>query len=225
MNNMIASAQGSFELFVYIVNYREGTRIMKLARDAGLKNSVTFLGHGTIESALLDYIGLNDVRKELVMMTAEKQKGINALKKISRIMRLDKQGRGIAFSIPITRFMRADESQAPLYARARGEDFMYEAIIVIVDKGLGKTVIETAKSAGSRGATLINAKGSGINPASALFEMEIEPEKEIILILSESIHVEKIIEAVRIELRMDESGNGLLLTCDVTRTLGLYQLK
>lgn len=215
----------SFELFVYIVNYKDGTRVMKLAKEKGVRNSVTFLGHGTIVSALLDFIGLNDIRKEVVLMAAEKHIGLDAFHRISKGLRLDKQGRGIAFSMEISRFIGSGGAVQLESRKERGEDKMYEAIFVVVDKGRGSLVIDTAKKAGSRGATLINAKGSGIDDYTSLFEMEVEPEKEIILILSEKQEVEKIIDAVRIECQLEEPGKGILFTCDVTRTFGLYQGK
>jgi len=55
--------------------------------------------------------------------------------------------------------------------------------------------------------------------------MEVEPEKEIILILSETQGVEKIIDAVKKECQLEEPGKGILFTCDVTRTFGLYEGK
>jgi len=214
-----------FELFVYIVNYKDGTRVMKLAKEKGVRNSVTFLGHGTIESPLLDFIGLNDIRKEVVLMAAEKHIGIDTFHRISKGMKLDKQGRGIAFSMGITRFIGSDGAVKLERKKERGVDTMYEAIFVIVDKGRGKLVVDTAKVAGSRGATLISAKGSGIDDHTTLFEMDEEPEKEIILILSESQEVEKIIGAVIKECQLEDPGKGILFTCDVTRTFGLYQEK
>jgi len=214
-----------FELFVYIVNYKDGTRVMKLAKEKGIRNSVTFLGHGTIESPLLDFIGMNDIRKEIVLMAAEKHIGVDTFHRISKGMRLDKQGRGIAFSMEITRLLGSGGDVKLERTKERGVDTMYEAIFVIVDKGRGKLIVDTAKEAGSRGATLISAKGSGIDDHTALFEMDEEPEKEIILILSESQEVEKIIGAIIKECHLEEPGKGILFTCDVTRTFGLFQAK
>jgi len=225
MTDMNETVYRDFELFVYIVNYKDGTRVMKLAKEKGVRNSMTFLGHGTIESALLDFIGMNDIRKEIVLMAAEKRVGIDTFHRISKGMRLDKQGRGIAFSMGITRFIGSGGAVKLERTKERGEDNMYEAIFVVVDKGRGNLVVATAKEAGSRGATLISAKGSGIDDHTSLFEMEVEPEKEIILILSETQGVEKIIDAVKKECQLEEPGKGILFTCDVTRTFGLYEGK
>lgn len=215
----------NFELFIYIVNQNDGSRVMKLAKKCGVRGTTAFLGHGTIDSSLLDFLGLNDIRKELIMMVTEKETGTMAMEEISRSLKLEKQGRGIAFTMNVTRMVGTRGDFAEKKNDRRGEKNMYEAIFVIVDKGRGEFVIDAAKKAGSKGATLINARGSGIHERSKLFAMDIEPEKEIILILSESDEVERIIDSVAEETQISEPGNGILFTCDVTRTMGLYNRK
>lgn len=59
------------------------------------------------------------------------------------------------------------------------ENTMYQAVFTVVDKGNAEAVIDAATSAGSRGATIINAKGSGIHENNMLFSMPIEPEKKL----------------------------------------------
>lgn len=220
MNNDILK---DFELFVYIVNQDDGPRVMKTAKKCGVRGATAFLGHGTIDSGLLDFLGLNDIRKELVMMVTEKETGTIAMEEISRSLKLEKQGRGIAFTMNVTRMVGTRGDFTENHIENRGEMNMYEAIFVIVDKGRGEFVIDAAKKAGSKGATLINARGSGIHERSRLFAMDIEPEKEIILILSESDATEKIIDSIAEETKITEPGNGILFTCDVTRTMGLYK--
>ena len=213
----------NLELFVYIVNYNDGSRVMKLAKKHGVRGATAFLGHGTIESALLDFLGLNDVRKELVLMVTDSVTGIQAMEGINKSLKLEKQGRGIGFAFNVTRLIGSRGYIKELINEKRGEKSMYEAIFVIVDKGKGEFVIDAAKRAGSKGATLINARGSGIHETSKLFSMEIEPEKEIILVLSESTGVEQIIDVISTECQLEKPGNGILFTCDVTRTAGLYK--
>lgn len=83
--------------------------------------------------------------------------------------------------------------------------------------------MEAATKAGSRGGTIINARGSGIHETHTLFAMAIEPEKEIVLILSENNTTEAIVAAIRQELRVDEPGNGIIFVLDVNETYGLRQ--
>ena len=98
---------------------------------------------------------------------------------------------------------------------------MYQAIYTIVDRGRAQAVIEAAERAGSRGGTVINARGSGIHETSKLFAMEIEPEKEIVLIVSQKQKTSEIVAAIREELGIDEPGKGIVFVQDVSEAFGL----
>lgn len=212
-------------LSIYIVNNRDGVRVSRIAKKNGVKGTTAFLGHGTIDSNLLDFLGLNDVRKELVLMVADEEITDIAMEAVSKNLKLERSGRGIAFALEVTRVIGIRDLKNKTQIREERENIMHEAIFVIVDKGEGENVIESAKKAGSQGATLINARGSGIHEQAKLFGMDIEPEKEIILLLSDSHKTEEIIEKVSTEINIDEPGKGILFTVDVSRTLGLFQPK
>lgn len=99
---------------------------------------------------------------------------------------------------------------------------MYNAIFVVVDRGKAEAVIDAATKAGSRGATIINARGSGIHETSTLFSMAIEPEKEIVMILAQVSLTESIVSIIHERLHIDEPGQGILFTLDVNKAYGLY---
>lgn len=212
-------------LSIYIVNIHDGVRVSKLAKKSGIKGTTAFLGHGTIKSDLLDFLGINDIRKELVLMVSNEETADAAMEAISKSLKLHRPGRGIAFALNVTRVIGIRNCEDLTHKKEEGKNPMHEAIFVIVDKGEGENIIDSAKKAGSHGATLINARGSGIHEQSKLFGMHIEPEKEIILILSTRENTENIIDMIRQENRIDEPGQGILFTVDVSRTLGLYEPK
>ena len=83
-------------------------------------------------------------------------------------------------------------------------------------------MVEAANKAGSRGATIINGRGSGIQETSKLFAMDIEPEKEIVMIISQSSLTEKIVSSVREDLKIDEPGRGVIFVQEVNKACGLY---
>ena len=99
---------------------------------------------------------------------------------------------------------------------------MHNAIFTIVDRGMGETVVEAAEKAGSRGATIIHARGSGIHENSKLFSMVVEPEKDIVLILAEQSLTEGIVASIRETLKIDKPGHGIIFVLDINKTYGLY---
>lgn len=52
--------------------------------------------------------------------------------------------------------------------------------------------------------------------------MDIEPEKEIVLILSEAESTQKIIDSINSELKIEEPGNGIIIVQNVSKTYGIY---
>lgn len=100
---------------------------------------------------------------------------------------------------------------------------MYKAIFAVVDKGKAEEVIDAATAAGSRGATVIHGRGSGIHEKKMLFSMPVEPEKDIVMILAPETLVEPISNAIREALRIDEPGKGIMFILDINKTYGLTQ--
>ena len=93
---------------------------------------------------------------------------------------------------------------------------------MVVDKGKGESVIDEATKAGSTGGTIIKARGSGIHETSKVFNMDIEPEKEIVIIITEKEKTEDIVNSVRHGLKIDEPGKGIIFVQEVKKAFGLY---
>ena len=57
----------------------------------------------------------------------------------------------------------------------------FDCIMTIVDGGYSEDVVEAAKSSGAQGATIINARGSTAKEPNKFFKLNIQPDKQIIL--------------------------------------------
>jgi nitrogen regulatory protein PII len=100
---------------------------------------------------------------------------------------------------------------------------MYQVINAIVDKGRAEEVIEAASDAGAKGGTIINARGAGIHETRRVFAIDIEPEKEIVMILAKNELVDGIIQSINERLEMDKPGNGIIFVQRAIKTFGLYE--
>ena len=98
---------------------------------------------------------------------------------------------------------------------------MYKLIVAIVDKGRAELVVKASQDGGANGATIVNARGSGIHETSRLFSMEIEPEKEMVLLLVQAEQTEAICGAIRSQLDIDQPGKGILFVQPVNEVFGL----
>jgi nitrogen regulatory protein PII len=211
------------ELLCVIVSFGLGSKIIKCAKQHGIKGSTVFLGKGTIKNSILEFLELNEVRKEIVLMAAERRLAYRALDELNKKFNFDKPNRGIAFSTSIMSILSTKCEMCEDIEESRGvKNPMYNLIFAIVDRGKAEFVVEAANKAGSRGATIINARGSGVHETNRLFSMEIEPEKEIVLIISEEQLTEAIAGSIKKELKIDEPGNGVIFIQEVNKTYGLY---
>jgi nitrogen regulatory protein PII len=220
---LVGSDAKDFVLSCLIVNDGVASKVTKIAKRNGITGATVFLGKGTVKNHFLELLDLNDVRKEVVLMVAEKETAYKALDVLNNEMHLHKPNHGIAFTISLSAMFGARDSSLNNVNESRGvEDAMYKAIFAVVDKGSGEEVVEAAKAAGSRGATIINARGSGIHETHTLFSMEIEPEKEVVMFIAESSTAESIVKAIRETFHIDEPGKGIMFVVDVNKTYGLY---
>ena len=222
MSNNAESEQ--WVLICTVVNFGVGSKVMTILREQGVSGGTIFLGKGTVKNHLLEILDLNDIRKEIVLNVTVPSLANRALEALNKQLAFDKPHHGIAFTIPV-------KSQVGVHPVAPDESKerrgvmkpMYNAIFVVVDKGKAEEVIEAAKPAGARGATVINARGSGIHETKKLFAMPIEPEKEIVMILAQIELTDAIVSRIKEQLQIEEPGKGIMFILNVERTYGLYR--
>jgi nitrogen regulatory protein PII len=219
-----SSEAADIELICTIVNFGLGSKLLQAAKRAGISGGTVVFGKGTVNNKILDYLGLSDVKKEIVFMAARKETAYQALEKLNDQFEFDKPNHGIAFTTSICSLIgtRSYKSAGINTERGVGNN-MYHIITTIVDKGKAEDVVDAATKAGSKGGTIINARGSGVHETSKVFSMEIEPEKEIVIILSEVDKTEAIVSSIKSELKIEEPGNGIIYVQDVNRAYGIYK--
>ena len=222
---MISDNSGckNVELVCVIVNFGLGSNIIHTAKQEGIFGGTILLCKGTVNNKILKFFGLTDVRKEMVLMAGETDNVYKALEKLNEEFKFEKPNHGIAFTTSISNILGTRSCKTNNIKEKGVDNIMYQSITVIVDKGKGEDVIDAATKAGSKGGTIINGRGSGIHETSKLFAMEIEPEKEIVIILSKVEDVDKIISSIKNEIKIDEPGKGIIYTQDINKTYGLYE--
>jgi len=211
------------ELICVIVNFGLGSDVLQFSKQHGIAGGTIYLGKGTIKNTILEFLEISESRKEIVLMAAEAGTAYNALEEISKKYKLSKPNHGIAFSTSIMSILGTSRIRCKGDYESRGvEKPMYNLIMVVVERGKAEDAIEAATEAGSRGGTIIHARGSSIHETSKVFSMDIEPEKEIVLIISEKQFTDKIASSISDHLNMNEPGNGIIFIQDINKTYGLY---
>ena len=62
-------------------------------------------------------------------------------------------------------------------------NFEHEVIFCVVNAGFADAVMDAAKEYGARGGTVIHARGTANSLAEKKFEIPVQPEKEVVMIL------------------------------------------
>ncbi|NLN38529.1 MAG: P-II family nitrogen regulator [Smithella sp.] len=212
-----------FEALYVIVDWGRGGKVIKTAKQHGILGATVFLERGVVENRLLDLLGLCTVKKEMVLMVTEQKIAFEVLEILNSKYNFDGANGAIAFCIPVAHVYGARCYENVLQENEEGGAVktMYRAIFTIVDRGRAEDVIDAANEAGAKGGTIINARGSGIHETNKLFSMEIEPEKEMVMILSEKNTVESIVSSIRNKLDIDEAGKGIIFVQEVSKAYGL----
>ncbi len=83
-----------------------------------------------------------------------------------------------------------------------------KALYIIVNAGFSSEVVEIARSVGSTGATILNARGS-VNKPQTILGITIDTEKEIILSVVEKEVALKIMEKVKEKVGVGTPAHGL----------------
>ena len=100
--------------------------------------------------------------------------------------------------------------------------YTHEAIFCIVNSGYSEAVMDAAKKFGAKGGTVINARGTTSKEAETFFHINIEPEKEIVMILVPSDIKDNILNALYDEVGLDTAGQGIAFSMPVDGVVGLH---
>jgi nitrogen regulatory protein PII len=211
-------------LTLVIVESEMGDKILSESRTIGVTGGTIFLGRGTVRNPILKALGLDESKKEIVLMITPYNLRDKIHEHLSEKFRMDKPNHGIILTLNVNEVFGL-HSLPKNDAHKGGYDMSYEVIYTIVERGLGQDVVDAAASAGSTGATIINARGSGIHEQEKFFAMEIVPEKEIVMIIIKKDKAEDIIKAIDEKMHINNPGKGILFTMDVNRVTGLYSEK
>ena len=97
----------------------------------------------------------------------------------------------------------------------------HDLILTIVNRGFADEVMSAAKAAGAFGGTVVNARGTGTHELQHFFGAIIQPEKELVMILTEREKRNSIMEAICRDAGLSKEGMGICLT--VLRAFVPYQ--
>ncbi|MGI6078281.1 MAG: hypothetical protein ACOYCB_08990 [Fastidiosipilaceae bacterium] len=210
-------------LFFVVVNRGKADEVLSEMQSFGLPGGVIMHGDGTSVNKILKVLGLDETHKDIIFIPIpeELENPLHAM--VEQVFHLNRRNRGIAFSIPISRYR--NENILPEQMRCDRTSFRYHCIFTILDRGKSKDCVYFARQAGAPGGTIIHGHGAGRSVIDAAFPISIEPEKDIVMQVVLTEQVPKIRQTLINNLKLNEPNSGILFVLPVSRATGLFESK
>ena len=178
---------------------------------------------GTASSSMLEYFGLNEVDKIVIFAVLPRVMGKHVLRYTKSRLKINEPGNGIAFTIPVS---SSTSYMLDLYKNISLEDFEMKSeakhlIITITNEGFAETVMNAAKKAGATGGTTINGRGLETEKIVKFLGISIEPEKDIVLILTDEGKKTPIMNEIVDSCGIKTPGAGICFSLPVENVAGL----
>lgn len=214
----------SFLIMTLILGENQCQKFVRIAKKKHISSGIIMLGKGTVKSATLNLLGIKSQKKEIVNILLEKETAKEVLDFFTKEFQLHEPGHGIAYTAPViiaSQIISNNQGICNIMQGMEGEG-MFKKLTVIVNRGMAEDVMDIARKSGVKGGTIMHGRGVGSELAAKLFGMEIEPEKELVMILMPSELIDKVVNDLFQELHLDNPGNGILLVEPIMEVRGLF---
>ncbi len=213
-----------FLIMTLILSEHQCQKFVRIAREKDIRGGIVVLGKGTVKSATLNLLGIKSQKKEVVNILLEKEKANEVLDFFTKELQLHEPGHGIAYTTPVIiagQIINNKQGTWNTMQSMEGES-MFKKLTVVVNRGMAEDVMDIARKSGVNGGTVMHGRGTGSEFTAKLFGMEIEPEKELVMILMPSDLIDKVVNDLFRELQLDIPGNGILFVESIVEVRGLF---
>lgn len=206
---------------LFIINDDEKS-LKLLTNEFSLPFNIVTHGEGTASQGILDFLGLTKTEKivftSIIPDTYEKE----ILSYIKKEMRIKEIGKGVAFTTPL--------SSSPQYIHEvfkgkKGNKMNnkngYHLLITIVIEGYAEKVMSVAKKCGANGGTVIKGREIGSKSGFKFFNVQVEPEKDILLIVCKDDDKNKIMEGILNKYGANTEAKGMCISLPIDNTIGM----
>ena len=107
------------------------------------------------------------------------------------------------------------------HAIEKGKDVAYDLIIAIINRGYADYVVDASRDAGATGATIVYGRGVTGPKDETILGINLQPEKELILILVERQDKTKVMQSIIDRTNINEDHKGLCFSIPVSTVSGL----
>jgi len=220
-------------MMALITGYKDAKKAAAVLKTHRIPVQYLCRGEGTASSELMDYLGLGTTDKAVLLCVVLKSQVPDLLRTLKEELRLDKPGKGIAFTFPVLginsfvmNMLREDIQQKIVEHLERSEAQMishmtHSFLMITINQGYSEEVMDAAKESGATGGTVLHARRLGTEEPMKKWGISIQPEKEIIFILTEQDKKHAIMRAIGEKCGLHSEAQGIVISIPVDAVAGL----
>ena len=202
-------------------------KVNLLLNRLGIKVKTVSNAIGTASPSVLDYFGLVETKKDVYLAIIPDYLESKILDKVKNTFKLDKEGNGIVFTIPISSSNKfLSDSYINSELNESGEEMKvsnekYHLIVTIVMEGYLEQVMAAAKRGGANGGTVIKARGLANIIPTKILGFNIEPERELVLNVVSDDRKNMVMEEISKEVGIKTPGKGVCISLPISSAIGI----
>ncbi len=190
------------------------------------------LGKGTASSEVMDYLGLDEPEKDIVMSLIPQSLEKRFLWALGERLSLSAPGKGIAFTLSLDSISAAVSRHADPQnsvqttiqkeaVPAMPEMRQFSLIAAVIPHGESDLVVDATRAAGARGGTMVRARAAGAEEASRFFHITIQPEKEVVFTIVPLSMKKTVMQSICSRILEKSGEHAIVFSLPVDEALGL----
>ena len=97
----------------------------------------------------------------------------------------------------------------------------YKCIFAVVNNGFAEEAMDAARDAGATGGTVLHGRGTISKEAESVFNITIQPDKEIVMILAKADGIDGILKSLYNAVGTATKAQGIVFAIPVDESVGL----
>ncbi len=206
---------------LFVINDEE-KKLNVLTEKFQLPFNTLMHGEGTASQGILDFLGLEKTEKNVFVSIIPDVIEKDILSFIKKEMKIKEIGKGVAFTCPLS---SSSQYVMEAFNEKKGDKMKnkneYHLLITIAIEGYADKIMDVAKKSGANGGTLIKGRGIGEKNSFKFFNMTVEPEKDILLIVCKDEDKNSIMEAILEKCGANTEAKAVCISLPINNTIGI----
>ena len=216
----------TYRILILIATSELAGRAEELLSKNDITSQYMMKGQGTASSDVMNLLGLGTPDKGIVACMLPQDTASQCLRMFRSKLYLGMPNTGVAFTIPVSGASSSLLNYIDMNSLDKGEKDMSEdrefsMIVAIVDQGSSDDVMNAARPAGASGGTVLHSRRLNSDKAMKFWNISIQEERELVLILTRNSRKKEIMEAIIKNCGMESDAHGVVFSLPIADIEGM----